>query len=302
MSEEVNADVQDFDDDEIIIRKKKVPEMKTGVTAASILKVVATGFETLRTKHPRVQCMMSAAATNLAANVLLALGAEPVMVEDLGEASQLADMTDGLFVNTGFVSKPQTDAMRAAVSHANMGGHPWVFDPVRVGLLPLRTFLAKELIRRFPAIIRGNASEIAYLAGNENVWKSQPPEGATIAPMAMRLASVTHAAVIVSGATEYVASEGAPLVAIGNDQVPYLGQVAGMGCVQGVIGSAFLGILGGKARWESSLAASLVTSVAAEKAVAKADGPGTFPAALIDALASLTADDILSHGKVQVAG
>ena len=213
-----NEQAEDFSDDELIIRRKKAPEQKTDVTAANVLKIAADALGALRAKKPLVQCMTNVVAPNFTANALLALGAAPAMVEDMGEASQFTKVADSLLVNVGTVTKPQADAMRAAVSHANMGGKPWVLDPVGVGALPLRTFTAKELMRRFPALIRGNASEINFLVNNEVSGRGVDTTVTSddVAQSAARLAGVTHAAVLVTGETDYVAAEGAPLVAVAN--------------------------------------------------------------------------------------
>jgi hydroxyethylthiazole kinase len=122
-----------------------------------------------------VHCISEHAAAHFTANALLALGGSSAVVEDMSEVPQFVKLADSLLVNTGTVTKAQTEAMRAAVSHANMNGKPWVLDPVAVGVLPLRTFIAKELLRRFPAMIRGNASEILFLAGNEAAVEAVPP-------------------------------------------------------------------------------------------------------------------------------
>ena len=299
--EDLNEQADDFSDDELIIRRKKAPEQKVDVTAASVLKIAAGALEALRAKKSLVQCMMNTVASNFTANALLALGASSAMVEDMGEASQFTKVADALLVNVGTVTKAQADAMRAAVSHANMGGRPWVLDPVGVGVLPLRTFTAKELMRRFPAIIRGNANEIHFLVNNE---VSGPGTGAVVtsdavAQSAARLAGVTRAAVLVTGETDYVAAEGAPLVAIANGS-PLMARVVGVGCAQGAIAAAFLGALGGKARWESTLAAALVVAIAGELAAAKAKGPGSFASAFLDELDALKPGDVLKLGKVKI--
>ena len=160
----------------------------------------------------------------------------------LGNVSETATTGSRLRKSNGNtkLTKAQTEAMRAAVSHANINGKPWVLDPVAVGILPLRTFIAKELLRRFPAMIRGNASEILFLAGNENSMcrgmESTASSDETIL-QAARLAGVTRAAVLVTGATDYVAAEGAPVVAISNGS-PMMARVAGIGTAQGVFGAA----------------------------------------------------------------
>lgn len=303
MAKDENMVQDDYSADELIIRKKKAPELKEGVTVESVLASAAQALEAVRAKSPLVHCMTNVVAANFTANALLAFGAQPAMVEDVGEVSQFSAVADAVLVNLGTVTKPQGDAMRAAVSHANMGGRPWVLDPVAVGsLLPLRTFLAKELMRRFPAVIRGNASEIAYLAGNEKVASRGVSAAVTsdeVAPLVGRLAAVTHAAVLVTGAVDYVALEGAPLVAIENG-TPLMTRVTGVGCVQGALAAAFLGALGGKARWEAALAAALVPAIAGEMAAEKATTPGSFQAAYLDALDAITPQDVLTHGRVQI--
>lgn len=298
---DANDQVNDLADDELIIRKKKAPEQRTGVTEASVLKTVAGALDALRAKRPLVQCMTNVVASNFTANALLALGASPAMIEDLGEATRFVTAVDGLLVNVGTVTKPQADAMRAAVSHANMGGRPWVLDPVGVGLLPLRTFTARELMRRFPALIRGNASEISFLVKNETSGRGVDAtlSSDAVAQDAARLAGVTRAAVLVTGAVDYVAAEATPLVAVSNGS-ELMARVTGVGCAQGAVAAAFLGALGTRARWESALAASLVVALAGEQAAAKARGPGSFVPAFLDELAALKPDDIVKKGKVKV--
>lgn len=294
--------VQDdeFSPDELIIRKKKAPEQRTSVTADAVLKTAADALEALRAKNPLIECLTSLAGASQAANALFAAGASPMVVEDMGEATQLAREADGLLVNMGTVTKPQTDAMRAAVSHANSAARPWVLVPAGIGALPLRTFVTKELMRRFPAVIRGNGSEIMFLAGAPTGGRGSesliPSEGAIQG--AQRLAGVTHAAVIVAGETDYVAAEGTPVVAVPHAARP---RFAGEGCIQGALASAFLGALGTRARWEAALAASVVMAVATEKALKVAKGPASFSVALIDALAALTPAEVLKLGKVKVA-
>lgn len=299
MSTEDMNDQDDFSDDELIVRRKKRPEQKTGVTAAGVLQTAAEALEALRAKAPLVQCMTHAAAADLAARALKALGVPCAMVEDMGEASQFTSVADSLLVNVGTATKPQADAMRAAVSHANLGGRPWTLDPAGVGDLPLRTFTAKELMRRFPAIIRGNASEISFLVHNARPARGTPLASDAVAQDAARLAGVTHAAVLLSGATDYVALEGAPLVAVLNG-APLMARVAGLGAAQGALCAAFLGALGGKARWEGALATALTVALAGERAAAAAKGPGSFMPAFLDALDALTPDDVRTRGKAQI--
>jgi hydroxyethylthiazole kinase len=76
--------------------------------------------------------------------------------------------------------------------------------------------------------------------------------------------------------------------------------VAGIGSVQGAIGAAFLGALGGKARWEATLATALVTAIAGELAAEKTTAPGSYQIAFLDALDALTPQDVVARAKVKV--
>ena len=46
----------EFSPDELIVRKKKTPEMRTGVTAESVLKTTADALASLRGKNPLIEC------------------------------------------------------------------------------------------------------------------------------------------------------------------------------------------------------------------------------------------------------
>lgn len=303
--EEDRIQDDDFSADELIIRKKKTPEVKVGVTAESVLDGAAQALAALREKSPLVHCMANAQTAAFAVDALLALGADPAVVEDSGEASPFAAVADGVLVDLDAITKPYGDAMRAAVSRANMAGRPWTLNPASIGgALPLRTFVAKELMRRFPAVICGDAAEIAYLTGNERAWAhgaaASLPALEEVAPQTMRLAGVTHSAVVLSGEVCYVAAEGAPLVAVANDAHAISRRVAGFPCMRAALASAFLGTLGARARWESAMAAAVVSAAAGKAAAKKASAPMAFRAAYVDALFAISPEDVKSLAKVQV--
>ena len=286
-------EIFDDDDDTPMIRRKKEPVKRADVTVEGLLKAAADGLENLRTSKPLVLCMTGGYAAGLTANGLLALGATPAAAEDPSEVTVLAARAAALLINVGALTKPQAEAMRAAVSRANLSGRPWTLDPECIGDLPLRTFLARELMRRYPALIRGNASEILSLAGME------AGNGADAAvDSARRMADMTRAALLVSGESDSIAAIGAPLVKASNG-ASLMSCAAGMGCLQGAIGAAFLGVMG-RQRLEAATAASLVTAIAGEMAAAKAKAPGSFQAAFIDALSEISPADVMSRGKLVV--
>ena len=119
----------------------------------------------LREAPPLTHCITNAVVTGLTANVLLALGAAPAMVDIVGEAGIFAGVASGLLINLGTPTPEQRAASLEAVAGATASGTPWVLDPVAIGALPVRTALAHELASSRPTAIRGNASEILALAG-----------------------------------------------------------------------------------------------------------------------------------------
>ncbi len=119
----------------------------------------------IREKSPLVGCITNSVVTNYTANLLLAVGAAPAMVDIVGEAGLFAGVANATLINLGTPTPEQRQAALEAAPSAHEAGRTWVLDPVAVGLLPVRTALAKELLAHWPTVIRGNASEIIALAG-----------------------------------------------------------------------------------------------------------------------------------------
>lgn len=125
-----------------------------------------TVLDRLRSAPPLVGCITNSVVTNFTANVLLALGAAPAMVDIIGEAGPFAATADGQLINVGTPTPEQRGASMDAAVAARRAGTPWVLDPVAVGMLVQRTALAHRLIAQRPTAVRGNASEIIALAGS----------------------------------------------------------------------------------------------------------------------------------------
>jgi len=254
---------------------------------------VCTMLARLRETGPLVQCLTNTVVTNFTANVLLALGAAPAMADVPTEAGQFARIASGVLINVGTPHAEQRVAMVEAASAAQEAGTPWVLDPVAVGVLPVRTALASELLSYAPTAIRGNASEVIALAGlgagGRGVDAVDTPDSALAA--AGRLASVHGSVVAVSGAVDLI-TDGTDVIRIGNGH-PYLTLVTGGGCALGAVTAAFLAVDGD--RLAATAAATAVYTVAAEVAAAGARGPGSFAVAFLDALGSVDAGTIRSR-------
>lgn len=254
----------------------------------------------VRQVPPLTHCITNAVVTGFTANVLLAVGASPAMVDIVGEAGVFARIASGLLINLGTPSPEQRAAGLEAAAGANEAATPWVLDPVAVGALPVRTALAADLVGMRPTAVRGNASEILALAGagagGRGVDALDDPDAALGA--ARSLASRFGAVVAVSGPVDLI-TDGTRVIRIANGD-PLLTRVTGGGCALGALMAAFLGAARDHDAdaLEAVSAATLVYTLAAEHAARVADGPGSFAVGLLDALAGIDPADVTAEARV----
>jgi hydroxyethylthiazole kinase len=269
-------------------------------SSESVVDSAADLLTELRAEPPLVHCITNAVVTGFTANVLLALGAAPAMVDITGEAGMFAAISSGLLVNLGTPTPEQRSASLEAVGGARTAGTPWVLDPVAVGALPVRTALAQDLLALRPTLIRGNASEILALAGRSQGGRGVDALDGTeaAADAARELAGITGGAVAVSGPVDLVVDADHE-IRIGNGDV-LLTRVTGGGCALGAVMAAFLGAA--RRTGDSPVvaaAATLVYTLAAEDAAARAEGPGSFAVALLDALAAIRPGSLPARARVE---
>ncbi|MGO1183178.1 MAG: hydroxyethylthiazole kinase [Micrococcaceae bacterium] len=249
---------------------------------------------TLRERAPLVQCLTNSVVQQITADALLAVGAAPAMVDHPVEAAEFARVADGVLVNIGTLSDTMAEAMRAAVGAATETGTPWVLDPVAVGGLSVRTRLAHELVESGPSAIRGNASEVAALAGRGSGGRGvdSTDDVDAVLDSARELARRTGAVVAVSGPTDAIVSPGRVSLVTGGD--PLMQKVIGTGCSLGAVTSAALGAArpGGGDPHDAVLAAHALLSAAGTLAARTTTRPGSFGVAWLDALDELTPDQV----------
>src|SRR5699024_9181405 len=168
--------------------------------------VVARLFAGVREAAPLVQCMTNAVVMNFTANVLLACGCSPAMVDIPEEGGLFTEAASALLINLGTPYAEQREAMLESAPIATRTDTPWVLDPVAVGALPVRTRLASALLAYRPTTIRGNPSEIMALAGagagGRGTDSSDRAEAAL--PAAHDLATRYGSVVAISGPTDIV--------------------------------------------------------------------------------------------------
>ena len=112
--------------------------------------------------RPVVQCITNHVTVNDVANVVLAMGASPIMSHHIKEVSEVQEKATALLLNLG--ATDDYDAMKEAMKTAVRFSHPVVIDPVGAAVSSFRRKQAENLIEiGIPACIRGNYSEILAL-------------------------------------------------------------------------------------------------------------------------------------------
>jgi hydroxyethylthiazole kinase len=273
--------------------------------------------------RPLVHNITNLVVMNTVANTLLAVGAAPVMAHAVEEVAEMTRISKALCLNIGTVDADVVTAMRLAGCEANRCGVPVVFDPVGTGATPFRTDSVERLVAEVQVdILRGNAGEIGQLVGSGGSVIGVDSHGTNAdLPEAMRRYALAFGTVLVATGAVDIVTDGETIWKLYNGH-PMLARVTGMGCaLTGLVG-AFVGVVsrGGQANFETAgnwrasqailpsnsaatlrvyaeaaMAAITCLNVAAELAAERADGPGSFYIALLDALYQMTPATIESR-------
>lgn len=255
---------------------------------------IAAVVDAVRVATPLTQCLTNSVVTGFTANVLLAVGASPAMVDSLEEGPIFAGIADGLLINVGTVDAATVEAMLATAASRAAAGRSWCLDPVAVGTLPVRTKLARDLLEYRPDVVRGNASEVLGLFGETGAGRGVDAgdEVDSALDVAARLAERTGGAVAVSGEIDAVVSAESPTLRIASGH-QLMTKVTGVGCALGAIVAAYLPVA--RTPHLAAAAATAALTVAAEEAARRSAGPGSFAVELLDALARVDSETVTAN-------
>jgi hydroxyethylthiazole kinase len=250
-----------------------------------VAQIAAALLVRLRARVPRIHCITNTVAQNFTANALLAASCVPSMTLSPEEIGPFVAGSQALLVNLGTFDRERHEATDIAVETARQGNVPWVLDPVFVDRAAPRADFARKLIELLPKVVRLNHAEFSALAN------AKPTRDALVA-YARRHKTV----VALSGETDWV-TDGERLAIIANGH-PLMAKVTAMGCVASALIAACLAIE--PDAWRASAAALEILGVAGELAAAKADGPGSFAVAIIDALYNLDGPALLAQSRIEI--
>ena len=258
----------------------------------------------VRTQCPLIHNITNYVTVNDVANAVLALGASPIMADDIAEAADITAMSAALVVNIGTLNSRTLASMLDAGRRANAQGVPVVLDPVGAGASRLRNEAMEQLLREVKlTVLRGNLSEIAFVAGLQAAAKgvdvSEADAGKDPEMVALTAARRLDCTVAITGAVDVI-TDGGRVARIHNGH-RLLSRVTGTGCMTtalvgacaGVAEDAFLAAVAGVA--SMGIAGEIAFELAGSR------GTGSFHMAILDALSRMDGALLAQRGKIDEA-
>ena len=220
------------------------------------------------------------------------------MAEHPEEAAVMTSGAGAVMLNLGNITDVRKQSMLISATTAKQKGVPFLLDACGAACLPTRRRYALDLIdTSLPTVIKGNYSEITALADEGYTSSGVDADKAltleTAAQTAKELAKKLGTVILASGGTDIV-TDGVTTVFVRNG-TPQLGAVTGTGCMQGALCAAYLSEANG---FDAAVTACAVFGICGQ--LAQTDkGSGSFMVNLLDALSTITDEQINEFSKIQ---
>ena len=262
----------------------------------------------IRAASPLVHCITNYVTVNDVANVLLAIGARPIMADDPEEVEEITALCAGLCLNIGTLNARTIPSMLAAGKHARALGHSVVLDPVGAGSSRLRTETALRILDEVhPTVVRGNISEIRTLAIGSGTTQGVDASAAdavteenlaATADFLRGFAARAEVIVVVTGAIDLV-TDGVTVYAVRNGRVE-MGRVTGTGCQLSALLAAALAVepLGLLASVAEAVALMGVAGEIAWAQMGERDGNATYRTRIIDSIYCMMDEELSAHSRI----
>jgi hydroxyethylthiazole kinase len=272
--------------------------------SANLKQNAAQILSRVRNTSPLVHNITNFVVMNSSANILLAVGASPVMAHSLSEVEEMTGIAGALVLNIGTLEGKWVDAMILAGKTANKKGIPIILDPVGSGATAFRTESVKRILHACRvSVLRGNGSEIFSLQGTEAGARgvdSQLAFGDTHVGAAKQLAHELGCVVAISGKTDCI-TDGQSVYRVSNGH-PMMTRVTGLGCGLSAVTAAFCAVAENTSlpvMARHTAAAFGFYGVCGERAARQTTGPGSFEVAFVDALFAAGSAEIEEMFKAQ---
>ena len=283
-------------------------------TKAELLSQLEPILTYIQQEAPLIHCITNPISINDCANIILAIGARPIMAEHPDEVAEITAIAKGLALNLGNITDARMASMKISAGAAKDKGIPFVLDLVGLSCSRLRQKYAKELLQiAVPDIIKGNISELRTLLGlpttpgmgveagqKEMVTKENALEYARIF---QKQAREYHTLLLATGPIDLVvSSEEAYIIANGSNA---LASITGTGCMNNVLAGACLaGVHGISSQATNNTLAAILSclllGIAGENIqdIYLNQGPGSFHYSLMDSISKLTPQTIAQQCNI----
>ena len=257
----------------------------------------AENLQLIRDNKPLIHNITNFVVMNFTANALLAMGASPVMAHAENEVEEMVSYAGALVLNIGTLTAAWVDSMLKAGRKSAELGIPIVLDPVGSGATRFRTATAKKIVQECNvSIIRGNSSEILSLGTGEATTKGVDSVHSVddAAAVGAKLAEELSCTLAITGAVDLI-TDGSRVVRVenGDKMMPY---VTGTGCSASAVIGAFASV---ETDPLAAAAGGLAfIGLAGERAAVGAKGPGSFMIGMLDALYTITPDDLIKGCRI----
>ncbi len=257
----------------------------------------------IKDKKPLIHHITNYISANDSANIVLAIGASPIMAEYAGEVEDVVACASALVINIGMLNDVKLEAMLRAGKTANKLEVPVILDPVGAGVSSYRKEALKELLKEVGfSVIRGNIAEIKVLCGMDSALKGvdsderHPDEGKAVAKL---LAGSLNTVVAVTGKVDYI-SDGEKVASIENGH-EILARITGAGCMATSLIAAYCGVT--RDYFAAAVAGIATMGIAGEMGYEKLgtdEGSGSHKVYLMDAAYRFSGEDLLKRGKIYI--
>jgi hydroxyethylthiazole kinase len=248
-------------------------------------------LEKVRAQKPVIHHLTNWVTIYDCANIVKVFGASPVMAHAREEVAEMAGIASALVLNIGTLTADFVEAMQLAAKAANRKGIPVVLDVCGAGATKFRDESCFKLLDGARVdIIKGNASEIARIAGESVQTKGVDAAAVEkdLQEVAAGLAKNRSCTVVITG-VEDIVSDGKRIVRVLNGH-SMMANIVGTGCMAASVIGTFAAIE--KDLVAASVAGLVCYEVAAEIAAREAKGPGSFKERMFDAVFNLDAETV----------
>ncbi|HNS15533.1 MAG TPA: hydroxyethylthiazole kinase [Syntrophorhabdaceae bacterium] len=256
----------------------------------------------IRRRKPLVHHITNFVVMNSTANVTLAVGASPIMAHAHEEMEAMAAFADALDINIGTLTPYWVESMILAGKAAGKRAIPIILDPVGSGATPLRTEAARRILEEVPiTVVRGNASEVMSLLSVAKEVRIRGVDSLetvdAVRDGAHALARELKKVVAVTGEIDFI-TNGEKAIEVHNGH-PMFGLVTGTGCAATTVIACFCAV-----EPDPLIATACALGyygLAGEEAARLSKGPGSFQAALYDALYGLPEEAMMERLRIKTA-